>query len=30
VVMLLGVGLMSLVKWIEQWIAPWRNAIEKD
>jgi ABC-type nitrate/sulfonate/bicarbonate transport system permease component len=30
VVMLLGVGLMSLAKWIEQRIAPWRNAIEKD
>jgi len=30
VVMLLGVGLMSLVKWIEGRIAPWRNAIEKD
>jgi NitT/TauT family transport system permease protein len=30
VVMLLGVGLMSLAKWIEGRIAPWRNAIEKD
>jgi NitT/TauT family transport system permease protein len=30
VVMLLGVGLMSFAKWIEQRIAPWRNAIEKD
>jgi ABC-type nitrate/sulfonate/bicarbonate transport system permease component len=30
VVMLLGVGLMSLAKWIERRIAPWRNAIEKD
>jgi len=29
-VMLLGVGLMSLAKWIEHRIAPWRNAIEKD
>jgi len=28
--MLLGVGLMSLVKWIEGRIAPWRTAIEKD
>ncbi len=30
VVMLLGVGLMSLAKWIEGRIAPWRTAIEKD
>lgn len=30
VVMLLGVGLMSLAKWIEGRIAPWRNAIEKE
>jgi ABC-type nitrate/sulfonate/bicarbonate transport system permease component len=30
VVMLLGVGLMSLAKWIEGRIAPWRSAIEKD
>ena len=30
VVMLLGVGLMSLAKWLEGRIAPWRNAIEKD
>jgi ABC-type nitrate/sulfonate/bicarbonate transport system permease component len=30
VVMLLGVGLMSLAKWIEGRVAPWRNAIEKD
>lgn len=30
VVMLLGVGLMSLAKWVEGRIAPWRNAIEKD
>ena len=30
VVMLLGVGLMSLAKWIEGRIAPWRNVIEKD
>jgi NitT/TauT family transport system permease protein len=30
VVMLLGVGLMSLAKWIEGRIAPWRGAIEKD
>ena len=30
VVMLLGVGLMSVAKWIEGRIAPWRNAIEKD
>jgi len=30
VVMLLGVGLMSLAKWIEGRIAPWRNATEND
>jgi NitT/TauT family transport system permease protein len=30
VVMLLGVGLMSLARWVETRIAPWRNAIEKD
>ena len=30
VVMLLGVGLMSLAKWIEGRIAPWRTAMEKD
>jgi sulfonate transport system permease protein len=30
VVMLLGVGLMGLAKWVEGLIAPWRNAIEKD
>ena len=30
VVMLLGVGPMSLAKWIEGRIAPWRTAIEKD
>jgi len=30
VVMLLGVGLMGLAKWVEGRIAPWRNAIEKD
>jgi ABC-type nitrate/sulfonate/bicarbonate transport system permease component len=30
VVMLLGVGLMGLAKWIEGRIAPWRTAIEKD
>jgi NitT/TauT family transport system permease protein len=30
VVMLLGVVLMGLAKWVETRIAPWRNAIEKD
>ena len=30
VVMLLGVGLMGLAKWVEGLIAPWRSAIEKD
>ena len=30
VVMLLGVGLMSLAKWVEGRIAPWRNSLEKD
>jgi NitT/TauT family transport system permease protein len=30
VVMLLGIGLMSLAKWIEGRIAPWRKVIEKE
>ena len=30
VVMVLGVGLMSLAKWIEGRIAPWRNSLERD
>ena len=30
VVMLLGVGLMSLAKWVEGRIAPWRNSLERD
>jgi len=30
VVMLLGVGLMGLAKWIEGRIAPWRDSLEKD
>ena len=30
VVMLLGVGLMSLAKWVEGRIAPWRTSMEKD
>jgi len=30
VVMVLGVGLMSLAKWVEGRIAPWRNSLERD
>ncbi|MGH7873486.1 MAG: ABC transporter permease [Candidatus Binatia bacterium] len=30
VVMLLGVGLMSVAKWVEGRIAPWRNSLERD
>jgi ABC-type nitrate/sulfonate/bicarbonate transport system permease component len=30
VVMILGVGLMSLAKWVEGRIAPWRNSEEKE
>jgi len=30
VVMLLGIGLMSMAKWIEGRIAPWRKVIEKE
>jgi len=30
VVMLLGVGLMSLAKWVEGRIAPWRKAVDKE
>jgi NitT/TauT family transport system permease protein len=30
VVMLLGVGLMSLAKWVEGRIAPWRKAMDKE
>jgi len=30
VVMLLGVGLMSLAKWVEGHIAPWRKAVDKE
>jgi NitT/TauT family transport system permease protein len=30
VVMILGVGLMWLAKWVEGRIAPWRDALEKD
>jgi len=28
--MILGVGLMSLAKWIEGRIAPWRNVDERE
>jgi len=30
VVMVLGVGLMSLAKWFERRIAPWRNFDERE
>ena len=30
VVMIMGVGLMGLVKWIERCIAPWRNPADKE
>ena len=30
VVMILGVGLMSLAKWVEGRIAPWRNFDERE
>ena len=29
VVMILGVGLMGLAKWVEGRIAPWRNSLER-